>query len=118
MKRLVISVCLLAALTALGVFSTVRVAQARAEVEDIFAGTEESLERTLGQAERFWAEQSPFLRFLMDRDLLDEVDSALAEARSLQEHGLPGEAYSRCAWLQTYLTGILTSELPTPDNLF
>lgn len=116
MNRFAASVGLFAVLLGISVFSTVRVAQARAEVEDIFAETE--LNVTLDRAESFWRKQSPFLHFLMDRDLLDEVDSALAEARALQKQGLYAEAASRCAWLRAYLVGILTAELPTLDNLF
>ena len=118
MKRFYVSLGILAVIAGLSVFSTVRVLGARDTFGEIFSDTDAPLADTLGRAEESWNQKAEFLHFLMDRDLLDEVDSALAEARALLDSGRAGEASGRCAWLRTYLDGILNSELPTPDNLF
>lgn len=122
MKRVVIAICLLAAIVSISCFSLYSLERDLGELGGLAlelrtqtpAGELEEKSRQLFER---WNEKEKLLVIFVRHDVLDELTALTAELPSLARHGEYGHFYSGVDVLLARLDDLLDSARPTYRNL-
>ncbi|MCD8007307.1 MAG: DUF4363 family protein [Oscillospiraceae bacterium] len=117
MKRILISIVIIAAIIAAGCFAIAGIEAENTKIygkieEVLSADSQEEAEAAVGELEEAFKEYSRRLSCIVDEDILEEMEGAVYMLKPMLESN-SDEFTAQCELLRSYAKRILDREIPT-----